>query len=120
LVPFTGDDCGEPDCPGEPNCLGQGICNTQFDPPKCTNCDDGWMGADCGTVCLYGTPNEDETVCNCTETCHHGIGCDIECSGNGKCHEDGTGDCFCDPLSGWSGTYCQIPGRCRQTFNTQV
>jgi hypothetical protein len=68
------------------------------------------MGPACDDVCLHGTPNSNHTICNCDQICHHGKGCDIECSGNGVCHSNGSGLCYCDPLVGWSGTYCEIPG----------
>jgi hypothetical protein len=43
------------------------------------------------------------------------VSCDIKCSGNGEC-DDG-GDCFCDPLIGWSGAYCEVPGCPRHPEN---
>lgn len=91
--------------------MNRGHCNTLYDPPKCTNCDIGWMGPACNDVCLHGVPNADETECNCTQTCYHGLGCDIECSGNGVCDPSGSGECYCDPMIGWRGTYCEIPGK---------
>ncbi|KAH3879993.1 hypothetical protein DPMN_003905 [Dreissena polymorpha] len=109
-IGWKGADCGEPDCPGEPNCNNKGVCNMLYNPPRCTNCRTGWMGPACDDVCLHGTPNSDGSFCNCTTKCHHGLGCDIECSGNGVCNTDGSGSCYCDPLIGWDGTYCEIPG----------
>ena len=105
---ISGADCSKPDCPGEPNCNNQGHCNTTFDPPICTDCDAGWMGPACGDVCLHGTPNHNHSECICSADCYHGLGCDIECSEHGTCNA--TGGCYCPPLSGWRGEYCEYPG----------
>ncbi|WAR26298.1 TENX-like protein [Mya arenaria] len=79
----------------------------------------GWMGPACNDPCIHGTANADGTFCNCTKTCYHGLGCNIECSGNGVCNADGSGECYCDPLVGWDGTYCEIPG-CPRNPDTDV
>ncbi|KAK3101710.1 hypothetical protein FSP39_005732 [Pinctada imbricata] len=105
---WEGADCGTPDCAGEPNCEGRGHCNTTYEPPKCTDCEVGWTGRSCNDPCIHGRPDHTWLLCICNTTCHHGAGCDIECSGNGAC--DTNYDCYCDPLTGWSGTYCEVPG----------
>ena len=114
---YVGSDCGTPDCPGEPNCNGQGHCNTTFDPPKCTDCDIGWTGRACNDPCIHGKPDPTWLTCLCNTTCYHGSGCNIQCSGNGVC--DASYACFCDPLTGWSGTYCEVPG-CPRNPTTNV
>ena len=53
-------------------------------------------------------PNVDNTECICNTTCFHGAGCNIECSGHGKCDANWT--CYAEPFSPWTGTYLEIPG----------
>ena len=108
---ISGDDCSEVDCPGEPNCNDRGFCNSHYDPPRCTNCDEGWMGPACDDACLHGTPDAENTMCVCDQTCWNSTGCDIECSGNGVCNGDGS--CNCTYLLGYTGTYCEVPGMYR-------
>ena len=75
------EDCNTADCPGDPNCNDRGLCDTQYDPPLCMDCDQGWYGPACDDVCLYGMANENNTECICNFTCWHGPGCNIQCSG---------------------------------------
>ena len=51
---WSGDACDVADCPGSPNCMSRGYCNTTVDPPRCTDCETGWMGADCDELCVHG------------------------------------------------------------------
>jgi len=108
VIAVAGPDCAVPDCPGDPNCNGQGYCNATVDPPRCSKCDTNWFGADCSRPCIYGEHNLENTECVCNTTCHHGVGCDIQCSDNGVCDEQG--ECYCDPMVGWRGTWCEVPG----------
>ena len=48
---WIGDGCWTAECPL--NCSGRGICNDSVEVPFCTQCNEGWMGADCNTPC-YG------------------------------------------------------------------
>ena len=66
------------------------------------------MGPACDDVCLHGVPDEENTECICSQTCWNSTGCNIECSEHGSCDENG--DCVCDYLLGYSGTYCEVPG----------
>ncbi|PIK61109.1 hypothetical protein BSL78_01934 [Apostichopus japonicus] len=105
---FTGDDCSIPDCPGTPDCDGKGTCSGTYDPPRCINCDAGWMGTGCELECLHGTPEETDGKFTCTcDPCWTGKGCNTVCTGHGECNN---GSCNCDPLQGWRGAVCQIPG----------
>lgn len=106
MIVVAGLDCAEADCPGEPNCNGQGYCNATEDPPRCSKCDMNWFGEDCSRPCIYGEHNPENTECVCNTTCYHGAGCNIQCSDNGVCNE--TWDCYCDPMVGWRGTYCEV------------
>lgn len=105
--------CGDPNCPGKPNCNGRGYCNPGYEPPICTDCHVGWTGPACDDPCIHGYQNG--SLCVCNTTCHHGAGCNIECSSNGVCNDKF--ECFCDPLVGWSGTYCEVPGCPRHPEN---
>ena len=105
---FSGDDCGEVDCPGDPNCFGRGECSAEFDPPECRNCLEGWYGPACNDVCFMGNASVDNKECVCNTTCWHGPGCDIQCSQHGEC--DDAMECYCDPWLGWRGDQCEDPG----------
>ncbi len=104
----SGDDCTIPDCPGEPNCHGRGYCDDTLDPPRCTSCNSGWFGPSCSHPCIHGNHDPDNTMCVCNTTCLHGAGCNVECSLHGTCNAEF--ECYCEPLDGWSGKYCEIPG----------
>ena len=105
---FSGRDCGEPDCPGDPECSGQGYCDPLTDPPRCTSCHSGWFGPACDEPCVFGHHDVTNTMCECNTTCMHGDGCNVQCSDHGVC--DAGGECYCEPLSGWWGPYCEAPG----------
>ena len=106
---FIGEDCSELDCPGEPDCNGRGFCNPNYEEPRCTNCDPGYMGPECDDPCVHGSLDDDNTKCTCDLTCYNSTGCNIECSEHGTCKEDGS--CHCTYLLGYSGTYCEVPGK---------
>lgn len=40
---------------GEPDCSGRGTCATDNDPPRCVDCQPGWMGLACDELCVNGT-----------------------------------------------------------------
>ncbi|XP_072025321.1 uncharacterized protein [Amphiura filiformis] len=102
---WTGDGCEIPDCPGSPDCNDRGHCNVTVDPPQCTDCIPGWMGADCNEPCTFGIQVPmDSGNCECF-TCYTGKGCNSECSGNGLCMD---GTCECEP--GWWGEVCEVAG----------
>lgn len=50
----------------------------------------GWMGEDCSKPCVHGKVDGASCVC---DPCYTGAGCELECSGNGRCVND-TCDCF--------------------------
>jgi hypothetical protein len=41
---WTGDGCELADCAGEPDCFDRGVCNDTLSPPRCLDCNQGWMG----------------------------------------------------------------------------
>lgn len=45
--------------------------------------------------------------CKC-DPCYAGKGCNSLCMGRGTCGADGK--CVCDPLGGWRGDLCEMPG----------
>ena len=100
-------DCCSTDCPGEPNCFGRGDCVTVGSTPVCKNCSKGWMGPACNDPCTHGVQTPmDSGVCKC-DPCWAGKGCDALCMDRGTCRN---GTCVCDPLLGWRGSVCEIPG----------
>lgn len=50
----------------------------------------GWMGEDCFKLCIYG--KVDGVFCVC-DFCYTGVGCELECFGNGCCVNN-ICDCF--------------------------
>ena len=85
-----------------------GVCNVNFNPPKCTDCIRGWMGAACEVPCVNGVQNPmDSGVCKCNP-CYSGRSCNSLCSNHGSCLP--TGICQCDFNGGWRGDLCEIPG----------
>lgn len=48
------------------------------------------MGEDCSKPCVHGKVDGPSCVC---DPCYTGAGCELECSGNGRCVND-TCDCF--------------------------
>ena len=46
---WVGDGCWTPSCLN--NCSDRGYCNATTGTPFCSNCEVGWMGEDCSTVC---------------------------------------------------------------------
>lgn len=89
--------------------MGNGFCNgTGHDVPVC-ECLQGWYGHDCSQVCLHGTPTPQNDACVCSP-CFTGVGCEDECSNNGKCVN---ATCQCDtPVRGdaWFGPLCEDRG----------
>lgn len=84
-----------------------GHCNDSYNPPRCTDCLQGWMGPACDDHCTYGNQVPmDSGKCQCYP-CYSGSGCDMECSNNGKCQGN---KCMCDPVTGWRGSLCEVPG----------
>ena len=75
---------------------------------KCVNCSVGWLGPVCNDPCVHGVQEPmDSGFCKC-DPCWVGNGCDSLCMGRGTCSNSGI--CDCDPLKGWRGDVCQIPG----------
>lgn len=102
---WTGDGCELADCPGEPDCFDRGVCNDTLSPPRCLDCNQGWMGPACDNLCTYGTqvpPNSGHCECH---SCYNGLGCNAECNDHGKCN--GT-HCDCDVA--WRGSKCEVQG----------
>lgn len=84
-----------------------GYCNATFNPPRCTNCSKGWMGQACEELCVFGNQVPiDSGICKCNP-CYTGKGCNVECTGHGKCEND---KCNCNILKGWRGSLCEVPG----------
>ncbi|XP_071506024.1 uncharacterized protein [Diadema antillarum] len=106
---WAGADCSVPDCAGDPDCNGNGQCSPARDPPECV-CSTGWMGRACEEECLHGnaTVIDGTFICMC-EPCWVGQGCNVLCSGYGACNSEEQ-RCDCDPMLGWRGDFCQIPG----------
>ncbi len=71
-------------------------------------CFSGWMGPGCNDICTHGVQEPmNSGICKC-DSCFAGKGCNSLCMGRGTC--GGDGKCICDPLSGWRGDVCEMPG----------
>lgn len=70
--------CEVPDCPSD--CNYRGVCNTTGQRPECTNCQEGWMGEDCGTPCNGLQIPMDSGICVCHSGCDHGESCQNTCN----------------------------------------
>ena len=58
----------------------------------------GWFGIECDKRCENGTFDDELQFCFCDE-CYTGIACDVICSGNGECLNNGTHKrCDCNTL----------------------
>ena len=110
---WGGRGCEVPMCPGGGNCSNRGVCDgVNYDPPKCTSCDVGYMGRGCEQRCIHGNVsvtvnnvNGDQTyTCKC-DACYNGVACDQECTLHGKCTN---GTCTCDVS--WRGALCNVQG----------
>lgn len=124
---WLGSGCEIPDCPGEPDCSGNGTCIVVGGNPEC-ECSVKFYGDSCDKECHNGDvkkANSSATVrfdpvtgfefytqltdeCEC-HSCWTGRDCDVLCSGYGTC-DSTAGVCACDPLSGWRGDLCEVPG----------
>uniref|UniRef100_H2Z5F0 EGF-like domain-containing protein n=1 Tax=Ciona savignyi TaxID=51511 RepID=H2Z5F0_CIOSA len=128
---WTGRVCNEARCPGSSisgsflqYCSGRGLCNKALH--QCY-CEPGWLGGDCSVIDCPGDPDcsshgscglsqDAQPVCTCSESyfgsacqyhCANGNQCNVVCSGYGVCN---SGTCDCNPLSGWRGESCEVPG----------
>jgi len=93
--------CSEFPDVNKPTQSSAGTCDgTAYSPPRCVNCQSGWIGSSCALRCIHGTeiPPFSE-VCVCSSSCYTGDTCDVECSNRGKCTN---GTCVCDEGSWWT------------------
>lgn len=100
---WTGDACDTLDCPGSPPCSGHGDCSNTN--PRTCSCHRQWAGEICEVPCVNGTNYGNASGCICSP-CFSGVGCNLECSLNGKCVN---GKCVCDKDKGFKGDVCVIP-----------
>ncbi|XP_078490807.1 uncharacterized protein LOC144746990 [Ciona intestinalis] len=123
---WGGNDCSDIDCPGEPDCSGHGQCNLDSNSNPICQCSASYFGTSCEHHCANGVivmPSQNNTMsfdwetgafiytptspeCSCN-SCWTGKECNILCSGYGTCNTD---TCDCDPLLGWRGDTCEVPG----------
>ena len=107
---FEGIGCHLPDCPGNPDCNGHGDCPIPPDgeDPKCTNCDDTYMGDGCELRCISGMPQQINGTWECIcEPCYAGLACEKYCNDKSTFCLNGVCDCGFD---GWRGDTCTLPG----------
>ncbi|KAI6661894.1 Neurogenic locus Notch protein-like [Oopsacas minuta] len=116
---YEGDNCEVDPCSPDP-CLNNGVCTNSSGDFSC-ECIGGFTGktcAQCLIACQNGGDVTSDCTCDCSDTGHGGMYCEIDpcspdpCLNNGVCTNSG-GDFSCECIGGFTGPTCaQCPIVC--------